>query len=397
MVTEPQFREAVDEILPGVIADRRHLHENPELGFEEVKTSKFVTERLQSLGVEDIKTGIAKTGVTGLIRGGKGPGKTVLLRADMDALPIHEENDVPYLSQNPGVMHACGHDGHTAILMGVARLLTERKDSFAGTVKLLFQPAEELPPGGAKPMIEAGVLEDPPVDAVFGLHVAQEAPVGQIIVGSGPIMAAADRFNIVIKGKGGHGAMPQTTVDPIIVGAQIVVALQTLISRELDPIATGVLSVCAFHAGNAFNVIPDTAELRGTVRTFSPECRAMLAKRIEEVATGIASAMRAEAVVTYVYGYPSTVNDPEMADLVREVAAEVVGAVNVVVATPKLGAEDFSYFLIERPGAFYFVGSNNEERGLIWGHHHPRFDIDEAVLGVGVETMTKVALAYLES
>lgn len=397
MVTETRFREAVDEILPGVIADRRHLHENPELGFEEVKTSKFVTERLQSLGVEDIKTGIAKTGVTGLIRGGKGPGKTVLLRADMDALPILEENDVPYVSQNPGVMHACGHDGHTAILMGVARLLTERKDSFAGTVKLLFQPAEELPPGGARPMIEAGVLEDPHVDAVFGLHVAQEAPVGQIIVGSGPIMAAADRFNIVIKGKGGHGAMPQTTVDPIVVGAQIVTALQTLISRELDPIATGVVSVCAFHAGNAFNVIPDTAELRGTVRTFSPECRSMLEKRIEEVATGIASAMRAEAEVSYVRGYPSTVNDPEMADLVREVAADVVGKDNVIAAQPKMGAEDFSYFLLERPGAFYFVGSNNEERGLIWGHHHPRFDIDEAVLGVGVESLAKVALRYLES
>jgi amidohydrolase len=397
MVTETRFREAVDEILPGVIADRRHLHENPELGFEEVKTSKFVTERLQSLGVEDIKTGIARTGVTGLIRGGKGPGKTVLLRADMDALPILEENDVPYVSQNPGVMHACGHDGHTAILMGVARLLTERKDSFAGTVKLLFQPAEELPPGGARPMIEAGVLEDPHVDAVFGLHVAQEAPVGQIIVGSGPIMAAADRFNIVIKGKGGHGAMPQTTVDPIVVGAQIVTALQTLISRELDPIATGVVSVCAFHAGNAFNVIPDTAELRGTVRTFSPECRSMLEKRIEEVATGIASAMRAEAEVSYVRGYPSTVNDPEMADLVREVAADVVGKDNVIAAQPKMGAEDFSYFLLERPGAFYFVGSNNEERGLIWGHHHPRFDIDEAVLGVGVESLAKVALRYLES
>jgi amidohydrolase len=396
MVTAPRLRDSVEEILPGVIADRRHLHEHPELGFEEVETSRFVAERLQALGVEEIRTGIAKTGVTGLIRGGRGPGRTVLLRADMDALPILEENDVPYVSQHAGVMHACGHDGHTAVLLGVARLLMDQRDSFAGTVKLLFQPAEELPPGGAKPMIEAGVLEDPHVDAVFGLHVDQDAPVGRISLIAGPAMAAADRFTIVIKGKGGHGAKPQTTIDPIAVGSQIVVALQTLMSREYDPIATGVVSVCAFLSGSAFNVIPDTAELRGTVRTFTSENRELLSRRVPELVKGIAAAMRAEADVKYDFGYPATINDPEMIELVREVAGDVVGAENVVNAEPRMGAEDFSYFLQERPGAFFFVGSNNEARGLTWGHHHPRFDIDEAVLGVGVETLAQTALRYLD-
>lgn len=396
MVTAPRLRDAVDEILPGVIADRRHLHEHPELGFEEVETSRFVAERLGSLGVEDVQTGIAKTGVTGLIRGGRGPGKTVLLRADMDALPILEENDVPYVSRHAGVMHACGHDGHTAVLLGVARLLMDRRDSFAGTVKLLFQPAEELPPGGAKPMIGAGVLENPHVDAVFGLHVDQSAPVGQISLAPGPAMAAADRFNIVIKGKGGHGAKPEIAVDPIAIGSQIVVALQTLVSREVDPITAAVVSVCAFQSGSAFNVIPDTAELRGTVRTFTAENREFLSKRIPELVKGIATAMRAEAEVDYTFGYPATVNDEAMTELVREAVGEIVGAENVITAAPRMGAEDFSYFLQERPGAFYFVGSNNEERGLTWGHHHPRFDIDEAVLGVGVETLAQTALRYLE-
>ena len=397
MVTATPMRDTIDELLPGIVADRRHLHEHPELAFEEVETARFVTERLRALGVAEIQTRLAQTGVTGLIHGGKGPGKTVLLRADMDALPIHEENDVPYVSQTPGVMHACGHDAHTAILLAVARVLTEQKDTFAGTVKLLFQPAEEVPPGGAKPMIEAGVLENPHVDAVFGLHMDQDEAVGKVTVGAGPVMAAADRFRIVIKGKGGHGAKPQTAVDPIVVGAQVVTALQTLISREYDPVATGVVSVCAFLAGSAFNVIPDTAELRGTVRTFTPENRQMLSERIPELVKGIAAAMRAEAEVEYAFGYPASINDAAMTELVREVATEVVGAENVITPDPQMGAEDFSYFLIERPGSFFFVGSNNAERGLSWGHHHPKFDIDEASLAVGVETLAKTALRYLAS
>ena len=395
MVTATTMRDAIDELLPGVIADRRHLHAHPELAFEEVETSRFVTERLRALGVAAIQTGLAQTGVTGLIHGCKGRGKTVLLRADMDALPLDELNDVEYRSQHPGMMHACGHDAHTAMLLGVARVLIDRRDEFAGTVKLLFQPAEEVPPGGAKPMIEAGVLDEPHVDAVFGVHLDQGLPAGTIALAAGPVLAAADRFTAVIRGRGGHGAQPQKAVDPIAIGAQIVTTLQTLVSRELDPIATGVISVCAFNSGAAFNVIPDTAELRGTVRTFTPENRQFLQERIPALISGVATAMRAEAVVDYALGYPPTVNEPEMTELVRAVASEVVGAENVIDAPPKMAGEDFSYFLIERPGCFFFIGSNSEERGLIWQHHHPRFDFDEAAMAVGIEAVVRTALRYL--
>ena len=398
MVVATDFRTDVDEILPGVVADRRHLHENPELGFQEHETAKFVTERLQSLGVEDIRTGINSTGVTGLIRGtGDGPGKdkVVLVRADMDALPIHEENAVDYKSKNDGVMHACGHDAHTAMLLGLARILTDRKDSFAGTVKLLFQPAEELPPGGAKGMIEEGVLEDPHVDVVMGLHVGSNLDTGKISVGSGPIMAAADGYRITIQGKGGHGASPHLCVDPVLVGSQIVVALQTLVSREVDPIDNAVVSNCVFKAGEAFNVIPDTAQLAGTVRTFKKETRDLMEKRITEVAQGVAGAMGATAKVEYTRGYPATVNDHGVADVVRDAARQVVGEENLIEAEPKMGAEDFSYFLEARPGCFFFVGTGNEEKESNISHHHPRFDVDEDGMAQGMATMATSVVSVL--
>jgi amidohydrolase len=395
VVQDTNLREDIAEILPGVIADRRDFHEHPELAFQEVRTAGIVADRLRALGVDDVRTGIAQTGVTGLIRGQKGDGRTVLLRADMDALPILEENEVEYKSQNPGVMHACGHDAHTAILLGTARLLMERRDQFAGTVKLLFQPSEELPPGGAKPMIEAGVLEDPKVDAAFGLHIDQDNPVGTIEVRPGPAMAAADRFHILIRGKGGHGAKPQETIDPIVIGAQIVTALQTLVAREIDPTEEAVVTVGTFQAGKAFNVIPDTAELGGTVRTFNARNRDLLERRIGELATGIGTAMRAEIEFTYTRGYPATVNDPAMTELVREEVAKVVGEDGLREAPLMMGAEDFSYFLEAVPGAYWFVGSQNPERGLVWGHHHPRFDLDEAAMAVGMESMVNVTLRYL--
>ena len=395
VATASDLRGEIDEILPGVVADRRYLHQHPELGFQEFETAKLVAERLRSLGVEDIRTGIAVTGVTGLIHGTKpGPGKVVLLRADMDALPILEENAVDYVSQTPGKMHACGHDAHTAGLLGVARLLMQRRGDFSGTVKLLFQPAEEGG-GGARVMIEQGVLDDPRVDAAFGLHVDQGTPIGKISVRPGPAMAAADRFTAVIKGKGGHGAHPNLTIDPIAVGAQIVVALQTIVSREVDPVEPAVVTVGALLAGEASNVIPDTAELRATLRSFNPEVRTQLAERCEAIVTGIAAALRAEAAFTYQPGYPPTVNDAEMTELVRAAAAEVVGAENVFEPALMMGAEDFSYFLQRVPGSFFFVGSKNEERGLVWGHHHPRFDLDEQVLVYGMETMIRTALRYL--
>ncbi|MEA2511333.1 MAG: hypothetical protein QOF01_2427 [Thermomicrobiales bacterium] len=398
MVTAaPDVRHDVDEILPGVVADRRHLHQHPELGFQEVKTAAFVADRLRALGVEDIKTGIAKTGVTGLIRGtGTGPGadKVVLLRADMDALPIEEENEVDYRSTVPGTMHACGHDAHTAMLLGTTRLLLDRRDRFAGTVKVLFQPAEEGG-GGARVMIEEGALENPKVDAAFGIHVAQDEPIGTVSVRPGPIMAAADRFTIVVQGKGGHGAQPHLCIDPIAVGAQIVAALQTIVSREVDPTEPAVVTVGAFRAGHAANVIPDTAELRGTVRSFNPAVREQLATRIQELVRGIAAAMRAEVEIKYHFGYPPTVNHPEMTEFAQGVLAEVVGADNVLPAPLHMGAEDFSYFLERVPGCFWFVGSRNPEKGFIWGHHHPKFDIDEDAMAIGMETVTRVVLRYL--
>lgn len=396
MVTVPRLLEDVDEILPGVVADRRHFHEHPELGFQEFETSRFVAERLESMGVEDIRTGINGTGVTGLIRGKSG-GSVALIRADMDALPILEENDVEYRSAADGVMHACGHDAHTAILLAVTRVLMDRRDQFSGAIKVLFQPAEEMFPGGANGMIAEGVLEDPYVDEVFGLHMANDQPVGKIIVGAGPVMAAADSFTLKIQGRGGHAAYPSYNVDPVVIGSQIVIALQTLVSREVDPTKSAVVSTCVFKAGDAFNVIPDFAELGGTVRTFDPEVRDLLEQRIGELASGIASSMNGSVTYEYRRGYPATVNEAAAVEIVREAATGVVGPENVLDADPKMGAEDFSYFLEHRPGAFFFVGSKNDDKGLIWGHHHPKFDIDEDSLGIGIQTMVATVLGYLDS
>ena len=382
-----------------MIADRRDLHEHPELAYQEFRTSGIVADRLRALGIEDVRTGIAQTGVTGLIRGRKGgDGPTVLLRADMDALPINEENEVDYRSQTPGVMHACGHDAHTAMLLGTARLLMERRDDFAGTVKLLFQPSEELPPGGAKPMIEAGVLEDPKVDAAFGIHIAQDSPVGVIEVRPGPANGrGGPLFSSRFAARAGTARKPQDTIDPIVIGAQIVTALQTLVARNIDPTEEAVVTVGVFKAGEAFNVIPDTAELGGTVRTFTAANRDYLERRIEEMVRGIATAMGAEVDFSYTRGYPATVNDPAMTELVRQEAARVVGEESVREGDLMMGAEDFSYFLEAVPGAFWFVGSQNPERGLVWGHHHPRFDLDEAAMAIGMESMVNVALRFLSS
>ncbi|MDP8909235.1 MAG: amidohydrolase, partial [Chloroflexota bacterium] len=343
----------------------------------------------------EIRTGIGGTGITALIRGRKGDGKVALVRADMDALPILEENDVAYKSQNDGVMHACGHDAHTALLLGAARVLMDRRDEFAGTVKLLFQPAEELPPGGAIGMIKEGVLEDPHVDAVFGLHVASDMPAGQIGVRPGNVSAASDRFTITIQGRGGHAARPQVAIDPVVVGAYIVTALQTLVSREVDPIQPAVVTVGSLVAGEAMNVIPDTATLKGTVRTMDPEVRDLLERRLTEVAEGIGAAMRAEVRVDFVRGYPSMVNDEAMTELVRQAAIEVVGEENVVESRLGMGGEDFAYFSLERPGCFFRVGTRNEERGIVWGHHHPRFDVEEEGFVAGIATMTNSVLTFL--
>ena len=310
------------------------------------------------------------------------------------ALPILEENKVEYVSNHPGVMHACGHDAHTSMLLGIASLLMERRDQFSGTVKLLFQPGEEGP-GGAEPMIEQGVLENPHVDGVFGMHVAQGLPVGQIAYKPGPAMASADGATIIIQGKGGHGASPHLSVDPIVIASHIVLALQTIVGRNINPVDTAVVTVGMIGAGEANNVIPDTAEMKLTVRTFLPATRAMVKERIHSIAKNVAEAFGATAEVTYNEGYPSVINDVACTALVEEVATEVVGRDNAIMQGARMGGEDFSYFLQERPGSFFYVGVQNVDRGIVWGHHHPRFDLDEEGLGYGIEVMTRVAMRYL--
>ena len=381
------------DVAEQLVLDRRHLHMHPELGFEEVETAKFVAERLRAHGLE-VRTGVAKTGVVGLLRGGR-PGKTVLLRADMDALPIQEENEVEYKSKNAGVMHACGHDGHTAILLGAARVLSERRGKLAGNVKFVFQPCEERPPGGAIKMIEEGVLEGPKVDAAFGLHLAQTRPAGVVGARPGPIAAAADMFRLEITGKGGHAAYPHLCVDAALVAAHVMVALHQIVSREVKPTEPAVITVGMIQAGTAPNVIPETALLRGTVRTYDRELRQYLARRVEEVAREVARAMRAECVCTYDFGYPAVVNEPAMTDFVREVAREVIGEERLEEGEQSMGGEDFAYFLEHVPGCFFNLGTRNEERGLIWGHHHPRFDVEEAALPTGVDMFVRIVERYL--
>ncbi len=395
MVTVAELRESAEEIAPGVVADRRYLHQHPELGFQEENTARLVIERLRALHLDDLQTGIAKTGVIGILHGGMGAGRCVLLRADMDALPITELNDVPYRSETPGVMHACGHDAHTAMLLGAVRVLAERRAEFAGTIKFLFQPSEEQGEGGAQPMIAAGVMENPHVDAAFGIHVGSNIPVGKVAVLGGPVNAAADSAIVTIRGLGGHAARPQMAIDPIVIGAHCIVALQSLVSRKVNPLAPAVITVGTLHAGTVNNVIPEDAHFEATIRTFDPETRQLLAERIPAVVRGICTTFRATAEVEYQLGYPPLVNDMAMAALVKSVALDVVGPERVMDSEPGMGAEDMSYFINAAPGAFYRLGVRNEATGKTYGHHHPRFDVDEEALSTGVAMHAAVALRYL--
>jgi amidohydrolase len=396
MVTIAEIREYAEEIGPGVIADRRFLHQHPELGFQEHETARFVADRLRTYNLDEVQTGIAQTGIVGILHGGKGPGRCVLLRADMDALPMTELNDVPYKSEYPGAMHACGHDAHTAMLLGAARVLSECRADFAGTVKFLFQPSEEANGGGAKPMIAAGVLENPHVDAAFGIHVGSNVPVGQVAVRPGAVNAAADSAAVTIRGLGGHAARPQIAIDPIVIGAHCIVALQSLVSREVDPLAPAVITVGTLHAGTVSNVIPEDATFKATVRTTDEKTRQLLAERIPAVCKGIAETFRGTAEVEYTFGYPPLVNDDAMAALVREVAIDVVGEERIADVPPGMGAEDMSYLINAASGAFYRLGVRNEARGITYGHHHPRFDIDEEALATGVAMHAAVALRFLQ-
>ena len=384
--------EAVAALRDQLVADRRHFHQHPEMGFQERATAAYVAERLARLGIEH-QTGVAETGVVGLIQGAR-PGRCVLLRADMDALPLTEETGVDYASQSSGVHHACGHDGHTAMLLAAAEILNQHRDHLHGAVKLVFQPAEEGP-GGARPMIEAGVMENPRVDACFGLHLSNDNPLGALAIQGGPLQASADLFDISIEGDGGHAAMPHQTVDVVAVGAAIVGELQRIVSREIDPRDSAVITVGAFHAGTAPNIIPQRADLRGTIRTLDPEVQEFVHRRVREVSEGIASAARARAEVRVTRLYPATINDERMASFARSAVEHMPGVEIVTNQRPIMGAEDMSFFLNAAPGCFIFVGSANRERGLAHPHQSPLFDFDEAALPIGVEVHCRLALAYL--
>jgi amidohydrolase len=380
-----------EEDLKELISTRRQLHQNPELKFEEVDSARLAAERLRALGYE-VQEQIAGTGVLGLLETGR-KGPTILLRADMDALPIYEENSVEYASRRPGVMHACGHDGHTAALLTASKQLMASRDQLRGTLKIIFQPGEEGGNGALK-MINAGVLESPKVDAAFGLHLWNNLPVGKVAVLPGPIMAAVDEFHMRVNGRGGHGAMPHQTVDAILAASQIVCALQTIVSRNVNPLDSAVVTIGSFHAGKAFNVIAETAELRGTVRTFSRELYDQIPGIFKRVVEGTAAALGATVDLEYERQCLPTINDRAMSEFVRAIAAEVVGPENIVSddTARTMGGEDFSFFLERVPGCFFFVGSQNSERGLVYPHHSPKFDFDEAALPIGVEILKRIAL-----
>ncbi|HEY9623800.1 MAG TPA: M20 family metallopeptidase [Crinalium sp.] len=391
-VGTPHIRLEIQAMQAQLIEWRRRLHQSPELGFREILTSEFISSKLTEWGIEH-RTEVATTGIVAIIPGCR-PGPVLAIRADMDALPIQEQNDIAYRSQNPGVMHACGHDGHVAIALGTAYYLSTHRHHFDGTVKLIFQPAEEGP-GGAKPMIEAGALRNPDVDAIIGLHLWNNLPLGTVGVRSGPFMAAVELFDCTIQGRGGHGAIPHQTVDSIVVGAQIVGALQTIVARNLDPLQSGVVTVGMFHAGNARNVIADTAQMNGTVRYFDPALTDFFERRVEEVIAGICQSHGASYTLDYKKLYPPVVNDGAIANLVRSVAETVIETpAGIVPECQTMGGEDMSFFLQEVPGCYFFLGAANADRGLTYPHHHPCFDFDETALGTGVEIFVRCVEKY---
>lgn len=381
----------LETLFPEMVEIRRKLHQEPELSFQEVKTPAFIADYLENLGIR-VRRNVGGRGVVGYIEGGL-PGKTVALRADFDALPIGEETGLPFASKNKGVMHACGHDGHTATLLVLAKALVEYREQIRGNVVLIHQFAEELAPGGAIAMIEDGCLDG--VDAIFGTHLWTPFPIGKIGYRSGPIAAAADRFEIEVKGRGGHGAIPHETVDSIVIASSIVCQLQQIVSRNIDPLQSAVVSVGSFHAGKGFNVIADSASISGTVRTFDPSVQEKIIKRIEEIANGICQAMGAEAKVTYSKGYPAVVTDEKETERFTRTMKESMKDVELFEMNPEMVGEDFAYYLKRVPGTFFFTGAGNEEKGIIYPHHHPKFNIDEDAMLIAAKSLATVALDYL--
>ena len=380
--------EPSTSLIDRVIAMRRDFHRHPELGFEERRTAEIVARRLRELGY-DVHTGIATTGVVGVLRGAS-PGRTIMLRADMDALPIDEENTADYTSTHPQTMHACGHDGHVAILLGAAELIAARKSEIAGTVCLVFQPAEEGKGGGAE-MVREGMLERFGIERAYGLHLSSNHPVGQLGFREGPIYASSDSLEITIEGRGGHGAAPHLSIDPIFLAGEFVVAVQQVVSRQIDPIEPAVVTIGAIHGGTTHNVIPSRVTMLGTVRAFNPEVRAQMGERIERVLKGVCDTGGATYEFAYLWRYPVTSNDAEQTRYVKALAERVAGAENVADVPQIMGAEDFSFFAEKVPACFYTLGASSGPDSS-WPHHHARFDIDETALATGVRMMTAIAL-----
>ncbi|WP_319372088.1 M20 family metallopeptidase [uncultured Ilyobacter sp.] len=371
---------------------RRHLHQHPELGYDEFETSKYIATILEKLGIE-VQRGVAKTGVVGLLIG-KYPGKTIAIRADMDALPINELNDFSYKSKYDGRMHACGHDAHMTFALGAAIVLSKLKDELHGNVKFIFQPAEETS-GGAKPMIEEGVLENPRIDAIIGAHV-WNIECGKFGIKTGPIMASTDVFEIKIIGKGGHAAQPQNAVDPIIIGSEIIGNIQNIKTRKMDPLEPVVISVCNFNAGETFNVIPNEAILRGTVRTLNPDLRKMLPQIIEKNVESIVTSYGATCEFKYTYNYPVTVNDNDFTDFVKNSIINRFGKDSIeIIERPSMGGEDFAFYLQKVPGTFLWVGIRNEGMGITQDIHHPMFTIDEEALSLAIEAYSNIVINFL--
>jgi amidohydrolase len=382
---------APESVRDTVIAWRRALHQDPELSFHEERTSAFVADTLAAFGGLEVGRPTATSVVARLVGDGDGP--VLAMRADMDALPIQEANAHDFVSRTPGMMHACGHDGHTAMLLGAAKILAARRDRLHGEVRFIFQHAEEIPPGGAQELVAAGVMDG--VDMVIGAHLWLPMPFGQVGVKAGPLMAAPDNFRLTISGAGGHAAMPQVTVDSIAVAAQVVTNLQHVVARNVDPLASVVVSVTRIAGGTAYNVIPGSVELEGTVRTFDPALRDRVPELMERIIAGVTAAHGATYEFAVVRGYHPVLNDDEASDLLRRAVVRALGPGALIEAVPTMGGEDFSAYQQKVPGAFFFIGARNEERGIVHPHHHERFDLDERALDHGTRIFVAAAEEYL--
>jgi len=396
MISADQIKTLAKQFAEDVVQIRRHIHANPELSFQEFETAKYVAEQLRALGIEP-KEGVAGTGLTAIIKGKNPESKTVALRGDMDALPILEANDIDYKSTNEGVMHACGHDVHTACVLGAARILNELKDQFEGTVKLVFQPGEEKNPGGASLMIKDGALENPRPNRMMGQHVMPYIPTGKVGFREGMYMASADEVYLTVKGKGGHAALPDKVIDPIIIASHILVALQQVVSRNADPKTPTVLSFGTIHGGQAQNIIPDEVKISGTFRALNEAWRFEAHKRITSIAKGIAEGMGGACDVNIDVGYHFLANDEITTQTAREAAVDYLGEENIVELDLWMGAEDFAYYTHEVPSCFYRLGTGNEEKGTTNGVHTSNFNIDEDAIELGIGLMAWIALNQLRT